>query len=103
MLNQEENLYPNAGQHFSQVPEDQNKEVNTQADEVLSAVPALNKVIERWEKRAAFYSSIDSIDVDLADDPDLHQKKMVVAGMMKEELQKEIEGMKALIASFTTE
>lgn len=46
-------------------------------------------IIERLTARITFYDSPKSIDVDLLDHPDIHQKKVMVAQMMVENLTEE--------------
>lgn len=96
-------LYPNDGRYFLPTePNDQQKSRDSEANDVLSAIPVLNDILKRFEERIAFYGSVDSIEVDLEQDPATHQKLVEVGRLMKANLNQEKAIIEDLIKEYVT-
>lgn len=87
-----DDYYPNDGTHFAPTePEEQVQERKEEEGKLREGARVLEDVIARLESRIQFYSSIDSIEVDLDEDPSTHQKRIEVAKMTKTNLLQEKE------------
>lgn len=56
---------------------------------VKDGAKLLEDLLARFDARIAFYDSNKSIEVDITEAPEMHQKRMFVAQMMRECLQAE--------------
>lgn len=86
----DDNLYPNSGDYFlPREPKDQSIARSKEKAKTLEALPVIKSVIKHLEARIAFRNTIESVDVSIADHPELHQRMMYVNSLLKQELEAE--------------
>ena len=93
------NLYPNDGQVYAE-PKDQIDEKNQEANEVLSALPLINEMLERFNQRIAFYSSVDSIPEEVQTKPDEFMHVATANKLVKDNLEQEKNYLEGLINEY---
>lgn len=94
----EDNLYPLDGEAFvSHVPADQVKEAEEEQREVLTAMPAIQKILAHFDERIAVRDSIKSISVNIEENAELHQKTCAVNDMLADALREEKGLLEALL------
>lgn len=92
-----DDLYPRDGSFYqAPEPESQLKEKQAERAKVKSALPMLDDLIQRFDDRIAFYSSIDSINADLSTSPEIFQRAVAANKLVKDTLQSEKEYLEAL-------
>lgn len=67
----------------------------------LAAQNEIKKVIKHFEERIQYRDTIESLNVDLKEDPLLHQKKCEVNDMLKIALEEEKQLLEELIEAHT--
>lgn len=86
----EDDIYPNNGSYFlPREPKDQIIARQKEKAKTLEALPIIENVIKHFNDRIEFRNKIDSINVQVNDDPALHQKMMHVNELLKQELEVE--------------
>jgi hypothetical protein len=70
-------------------PKSQKVERINEEAKARAGLKLLEDMIQRFEKRIEFYNSLEAIDVDISDDPLLHQKKAHAAQITAENLTQE--------------
>lgn len=78
-------------------PQDQQNERKTEEAKVYSALPIIKEVIEHFDLRIAARDSIKSIDIDISEDPELHQKTCAVNTMLADALREEKQLLESLL------
>lgn len=89
---QEDNVSPNDGTFFGGVPlepVDQRIDRQKERAQALEAKTLIESLLSHFEDRIAFRDSIAALNVDLSQDPLLHQKKCEVNDMLKAALEEE--------------
>lgn len=81
-----DNVYPNDGANFFSNNDAVEEAINQERADVYEQFPLLNAHIAYLDERIAFYSSIDSIAVDLDKDAEGHRRQVAVNKLMKGEL-----------------
>lgn len=96
------NLYPVSSEHFEPLsePPEQVKEKDDEEQQIISALPLIKELLVRFEDRIAKYSSIKGIEVDLGEDPELHQKKMWCANQLVETYEAEKAYLEDVISEY---
>ena len=96
-----DDLYPNdSGAMFQDQPEERTEEEQKEAGMVKASAPIIPEILAHFDERIAFYGSVDSIDINLNDDPLTHQKKTAVAQMMKSQLEQERSELESLFEQY---
>ena len=87
----EDNLYPTQGEHFqpNTEPEEQSIERQKEKAATLQALPVLQELVEHFDERIEFRNQLSSVEVDLEQDPALHQKMCAVNQLLAEQLRQE--------------
>jgi len=88
-----DNVYMNSTESFSPFSEPKaQKEARTRTvEETLEAVPLLKEVAKHLDDQIAFYSSVDSITVDIDKDPATFQKVHAANKLTRDNLAREKE------------
>lgn len=97
-----DDMYPNNSPMAFKEPVEQVVERNQDKAESLKAMPVIKAELKRLQERVAFRDSIKSISVDVSDDPLLHQKMMIVNGLVRDELQKEVVSLQELVDQYAS-
>ena len=97
-----DDMYPNNSPMAFKEPVEQVVERNQDKADSLKAMPVIKAELARLKERVVFRDSIQSIDVDVSDDPLLHQKMMIVNGLVKEELQKEVVKLEEIVEQYAS-
>ena len=82
---------------YYQEPVAQIKEKQIQRSKVKSAIPLLEDLIERFNGRVAFYSSIDSITTDITEHPEIFQQEVMANKLVRQLMQSEKEYLESLV------
>lgn len=81
-----DSIYPNDGANFFSNNEAVEEAVNQEIADVHAQFPLLKAHIDYLDERIAFYSSIDSIAINLDRDAEEHRRQVAVNKLMKGEL-----------------
>lgn len=93
----DEDFVPISSQFLPTEPVEQKNERAKQKAEVFSALPLLKAVIERFDDRIEFYSSVDSIPVELHAVPEQFMHAVAAAKATKDYLLAERDYLEELI------
>lgn len=95
----EDDVMPNGGSSYfvPREPEDQVRARKKEAAETLQAKDLAAELINHLDDRIVFRDSIESLNVNLIEDPALHQKKAEVNEMLKLALIEERQLLKELL------
>jgi hypothetical protein len=87
----DDNLYPNDGAYFKPIsePAEQTQERSQEEAEVANASPLIQGLIEHLDTRIAFRDSIKAVNVNIEENPLLHQKTCAVNDMLADALREE--------------
>lgn len=77
-------------------PEEQKQERSQEEAKIHAGLGVIEDMIKRFDKRIEFYQSPKAIEVDVTDDPLIHQKKVIVALTTAENITKEKEYLVSL-------
>lgn len=81
-------------------PEEQKKARLEEAGKVKEGIRLLEDIIARFDKRIAFYDSLDSMDVDAMSKPEDHLRQVIANKQTKANLIAEREYLYTLRTSF---
>lgn len=98
-----DDLMPSDGTFLGGVPReplDQVVERQHEQAQTLQGLDEIKRVIAHFEERIAYRDSLESINVNLADDPLLHQKKCEVNELLKMALVEEKQMLEELVAIY---
>lgn len=100
MALEEENLYNENSRQFNPlgVSDAQKKQLEEEQNAAKAQKPAIETIIKHLKIRIKARESIKTIQVDIAEDPLLHQKTCAVNEMVAQALTEEKEMLEALIA-----
>lgn len=103
-MTQEDNLYPNQGDYFGiSEPEEQKQARSAEESEIVNALPVIQRVIDHFTERIALRDSIKSINVDISENPELHQKTCAVNDMLAEALRDEKRRLEVLVKEYLSD
>ena len=83
-------------QYFATEPQEQKKERNEEKAKVQGGRALLLELIERWEERVKFYSSIDSIPEDVRTNPEEFMVAVNANSLTKQNIKAELEYLDSL-------
>lgn len=94
-----DNLMPKSGQYFGIPQEDQDliSERQTESAKVFNALPLIQEILDRFEERIAFYSSVDSIPEEIHTKPDEFMHAVAANKLAKDNLISEKEYLEGLL------
>lgn len=96
--------YPNRGEHYlPTVPAAQVAEHDEEEAEVIENLPLIERVVAHFTERIKARDSISAINVDIAEDPELHQKTCAVNDMIAKALAEEKKELEELIRNYISE
>lgn len=81
-----DSIYPNDGANFFSNNEAVEEAINQEIADVYSQFPLLKAHMTYLDEKIAYYSSIDSIAIDLDKDAEGHRRQVAVNKLMKGEL-----------------
>lgn len=84
-----DNVYPGSSRYFRPDVRPQKDLEKEEKDKTLQQVPALREELEYIEARIAYYASVDSIQIDLAQDLETHRNQVAINKLMKAEWTQE--------------
>lgn len=94
----DDDIMPNDGTYFlPREPKEREIARKSEKSKVLQDLKMVEELLVHLEQRINFRNSIDSIGVDITDNPALHQKMMHVNQLVKQELEAERGWIKDLI------
>lgn len=87
-----DDVYPeNSTAFFLEEPQEQKQERKKEEGKNWAGKEQIEEIVERLEARIKYFNSPQSIDVDIKDSPEVHQKKVFVSQGMSEELDRELD------------
>ena len=96
-------LLPNDGEYYAAAepfaptePEAQTRERALERSKATAALPLIQDLITRWQTRADFYDSIESIQASITDEPELFQRIHAANSVIKQGFEQEVEYQKQL-------
>lgn len=92
-----DNLLPKGGQFFAAKDPEIQKEAEAEKAKVFNALPLIDDILAHFTERIALRDSIKSINVNIAEDPELHQKTCSVNDLVADALRDEKKLLEALI------
>lgn len=97
-----DNLYPNTGDTYykPEMPADRKDEESEEKAKALAGMPLINDLIARFDKRIAFYDSLESIPSDVSTHPEEHLRAVLANQMAKENLRAEKEYLEGLKSTY---
>lgn len=75
-----------SGQLFAEEPSAQVEAHNKQRGDTLDQLPLLKEVVDHLDKQIAFLNSVDSVDTNLATEPQVHQQICAANKLAKDKL-----------------
>lgn len=104
MSNRVENFYPRKTQGIvRREPETQQDERQTGLKLIEKQLPLIEQQIAHLEERVAFYSSVDSIPIDVTANPEVHQRIVLANQMTRENLNSELEYLQSELEVYNAE
>lgn len=86
----DDDLYPASGEYFlPREPQEQVVARKKEKAKTLEAVNELQRVIDHFQERIDYRDRLSSINVDITEDPELHQKVCAVNDLLKLALTEE--------------
>lgn len=82
--------------YFASEPAEQVQERKEEKAKVMKGIAMLEEIIERFEKRIAFYDTTNSIEVDVTTAPEEHLRAVLVAKGISQNLTEEKEWIENL-------
>lgn len=87
--------------YYPKEPAEQTKDRAEEKAKVLQSQTVIREQIARMDERIKFRDSIEAIDVNLREDPAMHQKKCEVNDMLKLALEEEKRLLEDLLSTYT--
>lgn len=82
--------------YFASEPAEQVQERKEEKAKVMKGIAMLEEIIERFEKRIAFYDTLNSIDVDASTHPEEHLRIVIANKQTSQNLTEEKEWIENL-------
>lgn len=98
----DDDIMPNDGSFFNpfQEPPEQKLARRKEQARALEVKPVIENIIQHFNERIAYRDTIESLAVDLLDDPAMHQKKCEVNELLKLALMEEKQMLEELLETY---